>query len=340
MVPDTPPTVGILANPDSGRDVRRLIANAATSTVTDKITIVRRVAVGAVQAGARRLLVLPDPHGICRNALRTLHLDASGVCVDEIAVPRTHDERESIAAAGVMRDEGAGAVVVLGGDGTNRAIATGWCGVPVVPLSTGTNNVFPVHVEPTVAGAAAALVAAGVVPLEAVGRRAKTVRVEVDREPAGLALVDALLIADRFVGSRVLYDPARMRTAVLAVADPASVGVSPIGGLIDPCLPDDDAGIELVFGPDRSGRVVTAPMSPGWYVDVGVERCRRLALGEAVEASGPAILAFDGDRVRKIGDAEIVRFRVERDGPTVIDVDATLARAARAGVFVTSSPKP
>jgi hypothetical protein len=330
--PDLPnlPTVGIIANPDAGRDVRRLIANAATSTVTDKIAIVRRVAVGAVQAGARRLLVLPDPHGICRQALRTLHLDA---VIEEIVVPRTHDERETVRAAAVLRDEGAGAVVVLGGDGTNRAVALGWCGAPVVPLSTGTNNVFPVHVEPTIAGAAAGLVASGAVPLVAVARRAKTVPVEVDGEPAGLALVDALLVADRFVGSRVLFAPDRLVAAVLAIADPASVGVSPIGGLIEPCLPDDDAGVELRFGPD--GRVVSAPMSPGLYAPVRVAGWSRLALGQVVEATGPAILAFDGDRHRSVAPGATVTFRVERDGPNVIDVAAVMAAAAAGGLYVT-----
>jgi len=147
-------TVGIIANPVSGRDVRRLLANAARSSLADKVTIIRRVAIGAVEAGATRLLVLPDPHGLCRRALSTVHLDVE---VEELDPPVTHDERDTINAAGVLRDRGAGAVVVLGGDGTNRALAKGWPDVPLVPLSTGTNNVFPAHVEPTIGGVAAGL---------------------------------------------------------------------------------------------------------------------------------------------------------------------------------------
>ena len=156
--------------------------------------------------------------------------------------------------------------------------------------------------------------------------------------PAGLALVDALLVADRFVGSRVLFAPERLIAAVLAIADPASVGVSPIGGLLDPCLPNDDAGLELRFAPvARAGQVVSAPMSPGLYAPVGVARCARLALGETVEASGPGILALDGDRYRAIAAGSTVRFRVQRNGPNVIDVPAVLAAAAAAGVYVTGS---
>ena len=44
---------------------------------------------------------------------------------------------------------------MLGGDGTSRAITQCWRDVVLLPLSTGTNNVFPFDVEATVAGAAA-----------------------------------------------------------------------------------------------------------------------------------------------------------------------------------------
>ena len=54
-----------------------------------------------------------------------------------------------------MREAGCGALVVLGGDGTQRAVAKAWRDAPLVPLSTGTNNVFPLHVEATAAGLAA-----------------------------------------------------------------------------------------------------------------------------------------------------------------------------------------
>ncbi|MEA3020334.1 MAG: hypothetical protein QOI47_1858 [Actinomycetota bacterium] len=325
-------TVGIIANPLSGRDIRRLIANAAPSTIADKVTIVRRVAIGAVQAGARRLLVLPDPHGICRRALSTLKLD---VVVEEINVARTHDERESVAAAGVLRDEDVGAIVVLGGDGTNRAVTIGWNDAPVVALSTGTNNVFPGHVEPTIAGAAAGLVASGAIALEAVSGRAKTVRIDIEGAAPDVALVDALLTAERLVGSRALFAPSVLRMCVLTTADPASVGISSIGGLVHPCRPDEDRGVELRFEDvATASRSVLAPLAPGAYAPVGLSRVAELALGEIVESAGPGILALDGERQRAIEPGAVLRFRVERDGPRVIDVATTMRAAAEAGVYV------
>jgi predicted polyphosphate/ATP-dependent NAD kinase len=319
--------VGIVANPASGRDVRRRLSNAAPSTIAEKITIVRRVAIGAVEAGATRLVVLPDPHGICRRAFSTIEL---GVEVVAVEVPHSYDERESILAAGAMRDEGVGAVVVLGGDGTNRAVALGWPDVPVVPLSTGTNNAFPVHVEPTIAGAAAGLVASKAIELDVVARAAKVVRVEVDGEHDDLGLIDALLTEERHAGSKMLFEPATMRLAVLARAEPAAVGISAIAGLVEPCGAEDDAGVVVRFAVEGP-TVVSAPVAPGLYERVGVASCERVALGEVLRASGPVVLALDGERQRVVsGD---LRLRVERDGPRVIDVGAAMAEAARTGAY-------
>ena len=322
------PTVGIIANPASGRDVRRLVANAARSSIPDKITIVRRAAIGAVEGGATKLVVLPDPHGLCKRALSTVHLDVE---VEELHVERTHDERETIAAARQLREMIAGAVITLGGDGTNRAVAKGWADAPLVPLSTGTNNVFPLHIEPTVAGAAAGLVASGRLALEDAAQRAKLVHVDIDGGEPDFALVDAVFTADTFVGDRTPFAPERLRAAIVAIADPAAVGISPIAGLLEPCSREDGAAVAIRFGGE--GRLVRAPISPGLYADVPILECRRVELGETVELLGPGILAFDGDRRRTVADGVAVRVRVERDGPWVFDVRRAMAAAASDGAF-------
>lgn len=325
--------VGIVANPASGRDVRRLLANAATSTIDDKVTIVRRVAIGAVQAGATRLLLMPDPFGLARRALSTVSLDAS---VEVLDVPGTHDERVSVRTAEAMREAGVSAIVVPGGDGTNRAVSKGWADAPVVALSTGTNNVFPTQVEPTIAGAAAGLVASGAVPLAGVSMQAKRVHVDIEDEDPDFALIDAVLTGDRFARSLMLFDPSTLRVAVLAVADPGSVGISSIGGLLHPCAKGDDAAVDVRMAPpDESSRQVVAPTAPGIYTPIGIESCTALALGEVVEAAGPGVLAFDGERSRSVADGARLRFRVERDGPRVIDARAALAAAAASGTYVT-----
>ena len=69
-------------------------------------------------------------------------------------IPLTATSQDTTAAAAEMERLGVGCVVVLGGDGTSRAVAKGIKKVPLLPLSTGTNNVYPEMLEGTVAGMA------------------------------------------------------------------------------------------------------------------------------------------------------------------------------------------
>jgi len=321
--------VGILANPLSGRDVRRVAARASTTTPEILRDQVARAAVGAVAAGAKKLLLLREPFRISAQAVENLELDAEVELLDVGAELRAADSRR---ATQRMREAGCGALVVMGGDGTNRVVASVWPDAPLVPLSTGTNNVFPLHVEATAGGAAAGLVASGRVALEEVARPVKRVAVEIDGEAPDLALIDAVFLVDDAVGNYMPVEPHKLRRLVLCRAEPAAVGMSAIGGLVLPCGDADDFGVELLCGPEAE-RALLAPISPGLFREVPLREARRLELDEAVWVEGPGVLAFDGDRARALGPGQRAALRVRRDGPLRIDVDGALRRAAAGGVF-------
>jgi hypothetical protein len=324
--------VGIIANPLSGRDVRRIAARADTSTPQSKRNQVARIVIGAVAAGAKRVLVMKEPFRVSTSAIENLEIDAS---LEVIDVDARLDANDTVRAAEAMRKAGCAVLVVLGGDGTNRAIARIWPDAPLVPLSTGTNNVFPRLVEPTVAGAAAGLVAAGVVALGEVARRAKCVRVVIAGEPDDLALVDAAFLVDDHVGNLMPFEPEKLRALVLARAEPAGIGMSPIGGLLQPVGANDEGGLFVgCAAPGAPGRVLLAPVSAGLYRRVNVTDFRALALGQEVLLRGPGILAFDGDRERRLLPGQEARLRVERSGPCVLDVERALRLAAERGAFL------
>jgi hypothetical protein len=328
---DAKPAVGILANPVSGWDVRRIAARASTSTLEDKRAQVARVALGAVAAGARRIVVMREPFRVSTGALETIALGAAVEALDVGARVRREDSER---AAAEMCAAGCAAVVALGGDGTSRAIARAWRDVPLVALSTGTNNVFPTHVEAGLAGAAAGLVAAGALAAGDVARASKLVRVEIEGEEDDVALVDATLLADDRVGNLLPFDPERLRHVVLARAEPAAVGSSPIGGLLLPAGADDDFGVAVECAPASApGRTLRVPLSPGLWCGVRVAGFRRLAFGEPVRVRGPGVLALDGDRERALAPGQHAVLTVERAGPRVIDVRAALAAAGRRGLF-------
>jgi hypothetical protein len=331
-MPDSAP-IGILVNPLSGRDVRRLAARAGTSTPDDKRNQLQRILVGAAAAGASRAVLVRDPFRIADAAVEALGVHIEVRLLDLGA--RCHP-RDTPAAAEAMRELGCGVLVVLGGDGTNRQIAKRWPDAPLIAISTGTNNVFPSRVEATMAGAAAGLIASGRVALEDASRRAKVVRIEIDGEKDDLALIDAVHLVGDATGNRMPYDPAKIRRLVVSRAEPCGVGISPIAGLLHPLGADEDGGVEVEC--DAAGDPLLVPIAPGLYAEIGIVASRRLAPGERVTLRGPGLLAFDGDRERDLAPDQEAHLWVERSGPRVIDVPAALRRASDNGSYREGRP--
>jgi NAD kinase len=325
--------VGIIANPASGKDVRRLVARASVFDNQEKQAIVGRLLKGAAACGASRVVYLDDTHGIVEGAIERARdeLEQAGLSCTPVVATRTASALDTQTAARAMRDLGCTVVVTLGGDGTNRAVARAWPDAPLLPISTGTNNVFPGFVEATIAGAAAGLIASGQVRLRKVARQRKLIRVEIEDEADDLALIDAVLSRERFVGARALLAPEQLDCAMLTCANPAAVGMTAIGGLVAPLGHGRDAGLWLDLGP--GGVTVDAPIAPGYYRPIGIRSHRKVRLGKPVVVEGPGVLAFDGERERVLRAGQRATLRVERDGPWVVDVGRTLRRAAKKGLF-------
>jgi hypothetical protein len=328
-------TLGIIVNPHSGRDARRLFARAGTSTIEDKRNQVTRIVVGATAAGVSKILLSRDAFRIAAAATEALSLPVDCELLD---LDFTGHGADSQNAARAMRERGASAIVALGGDGTSRAITQAWRDVTLLPLSTGTNNVFPFHVEATVAGAAAGLVASGRLAREHGAAPAKILEVRCDDGRESLALIDAALLVDDHPGSLLQADPEKLARVLLTRAEPDAVGLSPVGGLLLPCYADDDFAVEAVTrpepNPEANGRTLRAPISPGLYANVGIDGVDRVALGTEVIWKGPGLLAFDGDREIVLEDGERATLRVVRQGPWVIDPRRALRAAADQGLFV------
>ncbi|MEN6463282.1 MAG: NAD(+)/NADH kinase, partial [Syntrophomonas sp.] len=196
-------TVGIIANPASGKDIRRLVAYGITFDNLEKVNIVRRALLGLAATGVDRVLYMPEYYGIVPRAVDGLSvLHKLPIKIEDLDMEITRMQEDSETAARMMQEQGVSCIITLGGDGTNRMVAKGCGKVPLVPISTGTNNVFPEMVEGTIAGLAAGVVAQGFVqdfPGIYTSKRLVIYKngVEVDH-----ALVDAVVLADAFIGSR------------------------------------------------------------------------------------------------------------------------------------------
>ncbi len=320
-------SVGLIANPAAGRDIRRLVAHASVVSANEKVRIVRRLLLALDAAGVDHVRYMPDTSHLVTRAARDQGL--------RLRLEPLRGEFRGVAsdttlAARRMAEDGAACLVSLGGDGTNRAIALGATDVPLIPLSTGTNNVFPAARESTLAGLAAAAIATGRVDAGAVAPRSKLIEVGL---PGGdeLALIDVAVLEGSIVGSRAIWDPAVLREIVLTRADPAAVGLAAIGGAVTSIGPHDDAGLHVRLGGGGEARRVRVPLAPGLVRAVTIGAVRRLDLAAIVAVTGPALLAFDGEREVVLADGQSAQLRLTRAGPPVVDIDACLRAAREAG---------
>ncbi|WP_420452271.1 NAD(+)/NADH kinase [Ilumatobacter sp.] len=315
-----------MVNPHAGKDIRRLVSAAGSTSDAVKIGIVRRAAIGALEQGAERVLLSSDTHHLAERAV-----DGIDGRVELLDSPLSGSHHDTIAAARELFKREAGAVIVLGGDGTCRDMATGWPDVPLIPISTGTNNVFPTDVDGTSAGVAAALVATGAVPLADVGAPANRITIDIDdprrdRAVSEIALVEAALIDAAFVGARAVSDPSSVRWVVACIADPSATGLSSIAGRVHPVARDRPGAVLIHLGP--GGRSVRVPLAPGSFSTLDVASVEALEPARSVELPGGGVLAYDGERTTPVSAEATVTVRVEPGGPRVIDVAAALERAA------------
>jgi predicted polyphosphate/ATP-dependent NAD kinase len=316
--------------------------------------MVYRALVGLGAAGVDRVLMMPAGSGLSESLTRMLRGQSAtaGVslpALEKLDLPVRDTGQDTVEATLAMRDRVDG-LVVLGGDGTCRLVARHCGEVPLLPLSTGTNNAFPELREATTAGLALGLVATGQVGAVAL-RREKMLRVsashrllpgghgdgaELDTAWEDCALVDVALTDEPWVGARALWRPETISEAVIAVGEPGAVGLSALAAMLDPVPRDAPRGLHVVLAPpEEAETVVRVPLAPGRIVPVGVAEVRRVEPGRTVRLRSPAgSLALDGEREHELVADQEIEVTLATDGPLVVDVPRALSEAADRGLLV------
>ena len=67
-------TIGVIANPSSGKDIRRLVTHASVFDNLEKSHILRRVFLAIDALGVQHVLYMPDYDGLVEKALKGLNL--------------------------------------------------------------------------------------------------------------------------------------------------------------------------------------------------------------------------------------------------------------------------
>src|SRR5580693_7412584 len=310
--------VGVVANPLSGRDIRRLVTQASVFPTAEKANMIQRMLTAFGAVGVQRVLLSTDLGGISASVLRAIARrpaqgrrgrDGRWPEVEFLdGQPIRQTAQDTVDAVRRMVTAGARVIVCLGGDGTARVAASAAGDVPMLALSTGTNNVFPAVREATIAGLAAGLVAVGAVPADSVASRAKLLEVRAG-DRAETALVDVAVSTERHVGARAVWDPATVTQR-------------------------DPHGVTARLSP-AAARQVLAPIAPGLVVPVGVGDIEPMSVGSVFPVDArEGVIAVDGERELTFGAGERPVVRLRADGPRCVDVPAVLAASARLGLLI------
>ncbi len=335
--------VGLVVNANASRDVRRLTSLARTVDVHERVNAVARILSGLLATDVQDIRYMPEPCRVVERACDELIASgtvtelSAGLPVRPIGSREALDALGTASAAAAMAEAGTGCIVTLGGDGTNRAVATGWPEGVIVPLPGGTNNAFATPIEPTAAGLAAGLYAAEPERYAGSVQRAPRLDVRVKDGPATTALVDVALVRAGWVGAHAMWEPELLLEAVLARSDPAVSGLAGVAGMLHPLDGGPPRALHIRFGGRE--RAVLGALGPGQLVPVPVREWRLLGAGEAVTCGpGPATLALDGEREIVLAPGRRAEVRLAAEGPRVLDAGAVLRRAARDGRFTTPGP--
>jgi ATP-NAD kinase len=236
------------------------------------------------------------------------------------------------------------AIVVLGGDGTHRAVVRECTDIPIAGLSTGTNNAFPAMGESTITAMAVGLYATGKLSAEQALAPNKLLEISINAgERHDIALVDAVISTDRYIGARALWKTENLAAVYLAFANPQAIGLSAIGGLLHPLGRRDAGGLAVHLSDDPATRrlLLRAPIAPGMVREVGIARWELMPAGQPFTVALQAgVVALDGEREMAFDAGDRVRVTLREDAFPTVDVARCMQTAAREGLFRLSSSTP
>jgi len=304
------PLVGLIANPNSSKDIRRLVGVARVVDAEEKANIAARFLVGLTAGPATRVLAFDDPAGLVRRAIHLVEGMIPPVAL--VDTPKDGTEADTRRAAAAIAAAGAAGLATIGGDGTVRAAVEGWPDARLVPLAAGTNNAIGLTEEPTILGMATALAVrrGGFRPVDRLSVAAG--------ERAASALVDVVGVRTPWMGARAIWEPDDLVEAFVVNATRTAPGIAAVAAALGPIPPG--RGRHLRFGP---GVTIRAPLAPGLVRDVTVSEVTDLDPGIEIPVDPRTrLLALDGER-RVVGHGATVTVTAGRSN---LDLSAVLGR--------------
>jgi len=314
---------GVIANPSSGKDIRRIVSYADSVGHMEKMNLLLRAIIAAASKGVERIYFMPDPQGMALAIRQRLKQDGGPwELVEVLGFKPEGKASDTVMAVEEFERLDCKGIIVLGGDGTSRDVAQTGTKLPILPISTGTNNVYPDSVEGTIAGLAMGILATE--PEKSQRRRDKRLKIQVNDGETWIALVDVVCSRQNEIASRAVWSPEDVRWLAVTRATPASIGLSSIVGQWQYLAPDDPHWIVFQCGDEGETRLT--PIIPGRMIPIGKLELIKYTAREIVEweADQGGTLALDGERMVRFRKGDRIRIQMDLNGPERILVEETL----------------
>ncbi len=326
--------IGIIANPASGKDIRRLVSHATSVDNNEKVSIVQRIILAAQGCGVSKFYFMPDTfqigYKVIDNLKNSKELKAD-VSILDMKINASF--QDTVDAAEIMEKLGVGCIVVLGGDGSSRAAAKVIKNTPLIGVSTGTNNVYPQMIEGTIVGMAAAATILGNCKLNDICRKDKRIEVFKNGKLLDIALIDLVISKNIFIGARAIWDIDDMVKIIVSRCHPASIGFSAVAGCKIIVKEEDDFGVGIdLTNPTCK---IVAPIAAGLMKEINIGNPEMMKINEEYEyvTEHRGVIALDGEREITFKQGEKFIFKITRNGPYHVEVRKVLELAQIDGFF-------
>jgi hypothetical protein len=344
------PRIGIVVNPSAGKDVRRIIGYASVVDNIEKIEILRRILVGILQFDVKELHFMPDVFDFADKTLDSLKkTDLENVAskVQVLPFEPIGEAADSTRAGAMMNAMGLDCIIVLGGDGTSKAVAAGCGKTPRLPISTGTNNVFPYRIDGTVAGLIAGAYATALGDVPGTLLEQNMFNVYINNRLVNHALVDVVLYHEPFISSRAMWEPEKVLFVAISrrIGEPV-VGMASIAQAAMCRLRRGALGFACYVGTEDAKMRVLTPIAPGLVREIPIARCKGLVAGRRyrVNPDLPAkwcTVSVDGERENEVDmEKDVVEIELVEKAVRVLNPASIYSLVLKRGLLRKSGRKP
>ncbi len=318
--------VGIIVNPNSGTDARRLTSNAQFMDNIQKLRILKSIVMGLIGSGITQIEIMPDYLGIASNLVNDIK--GNGVDISMIDIDPEGDLNDTKRAVEHFKKDNVSLIILLGGDGTLRAAAEQSADIPYLPVSTGTNNTIPYLVEGTVAGLASGYfinykLNEGLCNLNKID-------VYINNDLTNIGLVEVSTTNYKFKGTGII-DLSMIIDSVVIFGKPTSIGVASIGGLIKQMDCNSKKFVYINFN-GRNYKLKSVE-SPGVIKDIYINDYKIIDVGNKVKMEKSYFIEIDGERLISVDENDNVEVYVNSDGPKLLDINKIMEIVSERGLF-------